>query len=56
MTKDDTYPDSSLFKINDDYYILENSHLRKFSSIKAFLSQYDLRQVIEKKEVKEKNG
>lgn len=42
------YPDSALFKIEGDYYILQNSQLKKFASEYAFLSQYKTAQAIEK--------
>lgn len=42
------YPDDSLFKIADDYYIMQNKTLRRFSSEAAYLSQYDITQAIEK--------
>lgn len=40
------YPDSSIFKINDDYYILENQKLKKFVSPQAYLTQYGENQAI----------
>lgn len=40
------YPDSSLFKINGDYYILSGQTLKKFISEKAYLSSYDSNQAI----------
>jgi len=42
------YPDSSLFKIKDDYYILQNRKLKKFVSPQAFTTQYNENQAIEK--------
>jgi hypothetical protein len=42
------YPESSLFKIDSDYYILQNSQLKKFTSEYAFLSQYKAVQAIQK--------
>lgn len=42
------YPDASLFRINDTYYILENQKLRKFISQNAYLSQYLENQAVEK--------
>jgi len=44
----ESYPDFSLFKIEDDYYLLEKSSLKKFTSETAFLSQYRISQAIEK--------
>lgn len=46
----DIYPDATLFKINNDYYILENQTLKKFISEKAFLSSYNQNQAISKDE------
>lgn len=43
-----SYPDDAIFQINGDYYILINQQLAKFSSTKAFLSQYDTSQAIAK--------
>ncbi len=48
--ENDSYPDDSLFKIEDTYYILEGQQLKKFTSEIAFLSQYDSGQAIEKDE------
>ncbi|MFA7209294.1 MAG: hypothetical protein WC120_03325 [Parcubacteria group bacterium] len=45
---DEGYPDGSLFKIDSDYYLLEDARLKKFSSEQAFLSQYGPRQALEK--------
>ena len=44
------YPDGSIFKIKDDFYILQDSRLKKFTSEKAYLSQYGPSQAIEKNE------
>jgi len=44
----DSYPNSSLFKIEDNFYILENQTLKKFFSREAFLSQYEENQAIVK--------
>lgn len=35
------YPDSTVFKINGDYYILDGGQLDKFVSEKAYLTQYE---------------
>jgi len=43
-----SYPDDSLFKINDNYYILQNKTLEQFTSATAFLDQYKSAQAIEK--------
>ena len=45
-----SYPDGSLFKINNNYYILENQKLQEFVSPSAYLTQYDENQAIEKNE------
>lgn len=42
------YPDSSLFRIEGDYYILQNLQLKKFTSEQSFLSQYKSTQAIQK--------
>ncbi len=42
------YPDSSLFKINEDYYILTGQKLKKFVSPSAYLSNYSPDQAISK--------
>ncbi|MDP1884131.1 MAG: hypothetical protein Q8L10_02080 [Candidatus Moranbacteria bacterium] len=42
------YPDDSIFKINGEYYLLEDARLKKFSSEQAFLSQYGPQQALEK--------
>ncbi|MFA6047612.1 MAG: hypothetical protein WCV59_00720 [Parcubacteria group bacterium] len=43
-----SYPDSSIFKIKDDYYILQDQKLKKFISPAAFATQYNANQAIEK--------
>ncbi len=43
-----TYPSNSLFKINNDFYILSDTKLTKFISDKAYLSQYYAEQAIPK--------
>ena len=43
-----TYPDSSLFKVNEDYYILTAQKLKKFAGAEAFLAQYSPNQAISK--------
>lgn len=42
------YPDNSIFKINDTFYILQNQMLYEFASDAAYLSQYSPNQAIEK--------
>lgn len=42
------YPDSTLFKIADNYYILKNQELIKFVSDQAFSVQYEENQAIKK--------
>ncbi|OGI34915.1 MAG: hypothetical protein A2259_03580 [Candidatus Moranbacteria bacterium RIFOXYA2_FULL_43_15] len=42
------YPDSSIFKIEETYYILKNGELTPFISEKAYLTQYDINQAIVK--------
>lgn len=42
------YPDDSLFKIGEEYYRLENGVLSQFVSEKAYLTNYDNNQAIEK--------
>ena len=49
ITATDSYPDDTLFKINHDYYILNNHQLRKFSSEPSFSTQYTVNQAITKK-------
>jgi hypothetical protein len=44
------YPDYSLFKVNDEYYILDGGQLKKFSSENSFLSHYYSGQAVEKNE------
>lgn len=44
----ESYPDGSIFKINDDFYILSDTKLTKFISDKAYLSQYSANQAISK--------
>lgn len=48
INKDTAYPDSTLFRIDDNYYALENQQLKKFVSDQAFLSNYDSSQALEK--------
>jgi hypothetical protein len=48
ITDSNTYPDSSLFRISDDFYALKNGQLQKFISQKAYLSQYSENQAIQK--------
>ena len=50
ISANEGYPDDSLFKIKDDFYVLQDSHLKKFTSEQAFLSQYKTVQAIEKNE------
>jgi hypothetical protein len=42
------YPDSSIFKIKDAYYILSGQKLRKFISPQAYLTNYSANQAVEK--------
>jgi hypothetical protein len=42
------YPDSSLFKVNEDYYILAAQKLKKFAGAETFLNQYFPNQAISK--------
>lgn len=44
------YPNSTLFKIENDYYQIAGNTLYKFVSEKAFLTKYDTSQTIEKEE------
>jgi hypothetical protein len=44
------FPESSMFKIRDDFYLLKNNELQKFISPEAFLSQYKPEQAMEKNE------
>ncbi len=48
ISSSDVYPDDSLFKIGDEYYQLKNRGLGKFVSKRAFSTQYDAKQAIEK--------
>ncbi len=41
ITANDSYPDGTLFRIADNYYILNNQQLEKFVSDQAYLTQYD---------------
>ncbi|MFA6973594.1 MAG: hypothetical protein WC238_02515 [Parcubacteria group bacterium] len=50
ITDTANYPDAALFKINEDYFIWQNSQLKKFTSSAAFTSQYRTTQAIEKDE------
>lgn len=43
---DNNHPDGTLFRINDDYYQLENQKLRKFISARAFLSNFEEKQAL----------
>ena len=45
---DKSFPESSIFKIEDNYYILKNAQLRKFTSQEAYLSQFASEQALEK--------
>ena len=42
------YPDNSIFKIDGEYYLLEDARLERFSSEQAFLSHYGPQQALEK--------
>jgi hypothetical protein len=46
--KNENYPNQALFKINGNYYILENQQLKKFVSDQAYLSQYSDNQALAK--------
>ena len=48
IRKNNEYPDSALFRIDDNYYILENQSLKKFVSDEAFLSGYNDSQAVKK--------
>ena len=48
ITSSDIYPDDSLFKVGDDYYQIKNQKLSKFVSRRAFSTQYEPKQAIEK--------
>lgn len=48
IRKNNEYPDSTFFRIDDNYYILENQILKKFISDEAFLSSYNNSQAIKK--------
>ncbi len=50
ITDNNNYPDDSLFKVGDDYYILQAGILKKFVSTAAFLDQYKSVQAIAKNE------
>jgi hypothetical protein len=50
LTQTDSYPNGTLFRIEDNYYLLENQKLEKFVSDQAYLSAYDASQAIEKNE------
>jgi hypothetical protein len=48
ISQKDDYPNSTLFLIDEEYYILKNKELRKFISEQAFLTKYNSNQTIEK--------
>ena len=48
IAPNDGYPNDSLFKISDNFYMFENGKLRPFTSLAAFNSQYDSSLAIEK--------
>ncbi len=48
ITNANVYPNNSIFKSGADYFILTNGKLVKFISEKAYLSQYSVKQAIEK--------
>ncbi|PIP26767.1 MAG: hypothetical protein COS71_02520 [Candidatus Moranbacteria bacterium CG06_land_8_20_14_3_00_40_12] len=48
ITAAESYPDGTLFKILDNFYLKKDSELQKFSSQAAFLSHYPLSWAIEK--------
>lgn len=44
----DSYPNSTLFRIENNYYILNDQKLQKFVSDQAYLSKYDPREALTK--------
>jgi hypothetical protein len=48
IDKNSRYPDDSLFLIQDNFYQLQDSKLKKFVSDSAFFTYYDLSQAIKK--------
>lgn len=50
VADDKSFPESSIFKISNDFYFLKDNELQKFTSPEAFLSQYKPEQAIEKDE------
>ncbi len=48
ITSFQQYPNSTIFKINTDYYLLVNQRLEKFVSTQAFKTRYQAQQSIEK--------
>ena len=48
ISDDTNYPESSLFRIEDDYYQLKNEKLYKFVSARAYLTNYETNQAIQK--------
>lgn len=48
INENNPYPNFTFFRIDDNYYVLENQKLKKFVSDQAFLSSYNQFQVIEK--------
>lgn len=48
ITSNNDYANDSLFKIADNYYMLDSGSLKKFTSLATFLDQYQAVQAIEK--------
>ena len=48
ITATDSYPNSTLFRIENNYYILNDQKLQKFVSDQAYLSKYDPREALVK--------
>lgn len=46
IVDNNNYPDNSLFKIGDDYYMMQSGTLEKFVSSTAFLDQYTPAQAV----------
>ena len=48
ISDDKNYPEGSLFRVDDDYYQLKNEKLYKFVSARAYLTNYEINQAIQK--------
>ncbi|MDO9231743.1 MAG: hypothetical protein Q7U36_04705 [bacterium] len=48
ILKNNTYPNATLFQIDNNFYIMENQQLKKFVSDQAFLSNYTGDQALKK--------